>query len=94
MKVVIYPRAAKTIDKIAAFVESKNTPGNGDRYALRFKAAIENIAQPDVQYALCRNIFLLKKNYSCAFYNDWVIAFKIAGDTFKVYRIVHGSTLA
>lgn len=93
MKIVIYPKASKTIDKIAAFVESKNTPGSGDRYALRFKAAIEKIAQPDVQYALCRNAFLAKSSYSCSYYNDWVIAFKLDKDVLKVYRIIHSSVL-
>ena len=94
MKIAIYPKASRIIDEIAAFVESKNTPGSGQRHALKFKAAIEKLAQPNVQYALCRNVYLAKKNYSCSFYNDWVIAFKIDKDILKVYRIIHSSVLA
>jgi hypothetical protein len=56
LTVKIYPRAIKVIDNIAAFVESKNTPGSGKRFANKFKTAIKKFAQPNVKYALCNNL--------------------------------------
>jgi len=42
------------IDAIAYFVESKNTPGSGARYALKFKAAIKKLALPNIHVAIIR----------------------------------------
>jgi len=83
----------QVIDAIADFVESKNTPGSGARYALKFKSAIEKIALPDVQYPICNHPVLAAYQYSCSHFNDWVIAFRIENETLTVYEIIHGSLL-
>jgi len=49
LTVKITPRALHVIDGIADFVESKNTKGSGDRYALKFKSAIKKLARPNVK---------------------------------------------
>lgn len=83
----------RAIDDIADFVESKNTKGSGARYALKFKSAIEKIAQPGLQYALCDHPVLAAYKYSCRNFNDWVIAFRIENNVLIVYEIIHGSLL-
>lgn len=83
----------RVIDAIAAFVESKNTRGSGARYALKFKAAIEQLALPNVQYSLCNHHILAAYKYSCSHFNDWVIVFKVENEELTVYEIIHGSLL-
>jgi hypothetical protein len=92
LDIVFTPVAAKS--GIADFVESKNTPGSGKRYALKFQKAIKGFAQPNVQYAYCRHVALARLKYCCRRYNDWIVAFKIEDDTLTVYQIVHGSVLS
>ena len=83
----------QVIDSIADFVESKNTMGNGSRYALKFKSAIEKLALPNLQYSLCNHIALAAYKYSCSHFNDWIIAFRIENNELTVYEIIHSSLL-
>ena len=94
MKVTFTTKATNRLYAIAAFVESKNTQGSGARYAEKFRKAVERMAQPDVQYALCNHPSLALLKFNCGHYNDWVIAFKIRKDTLVVYQIIRGSLLA
>jgi hypothetical protein len=87
------PKAMQVIAGVADFVESKNTPGSGSRYALKFKSAIEKLAIPNVKHTLCHHPVLAAFNYSCSHFNDWVIAFRISDDELTVYEIMHGSLL-
>lgn len=93
MKIAFKPAAAKALYAIADFVESKNTPGSGKRYALKFRKAVEQFAQPNVKYTLCNDKLLALLGYSCRNYNDWIIAFKIENNRFVIYEIILGSTL-
>jgi hypothetical protein len=93
LKISITPKALNVIDSIADFVESKNTKGSGNRFALKFKSAIERLAMPNVQYALCAHHILAMFGYSCSHFNDWVIVFKINNDELIVFEIIHGSLL-
>jgi len=93
IKLKILPKAMQVIDAIADFVESKNTKGSGARYALKFKAAIEKLALPNLQYSFCNHPILAAYRYSCSHFNDWVIVFKIENKELTVYEIIHGSLL-
>ena len=81
------------INSIADFVESKNTPGSGARFARKFMSAIEKFAKPNVQYALCNYRAFAAFGYSCRMVNDWVVGFKIVDHELIVYEIIHGSLL-
>ncbi|RYY33032.1 MAG: hypothetical protein EOP46_17460 [Sphingobacteriaceae bacterium] len=94
MKLFIKPKALKVINAAGSFVESKNTPGGGARFILKFIAAIEKVALPDVEYALCNHHLLASKAYSCTHFNKWVIAFKIGKSALTVYEIIPASILA
>ena len=93
MELQINPRALSVLNNIAAFVESKNTTGSGERFVLKFIKEIERIAKPNLQYALCNNAVLARLQYSCRYLNDWVIVFKVKNNVFRVYDIIPGSTL-
>lgn len=93
MVVKITPKALSVIDAVADFVESKNTKGSGARFAFKFKAAIEKLAVPDIQYSICTHPVLAAYKYSCSHFNDWVIVFKIQENELIVYEIIHGSLL-
>jgi plasmid stabilization system protein ParE len=93
VKITISRRALNVIDSIADFVESKNTPGSGARYALKFKTAIEKLAIPNVEYGLCAHPLLAAYKFSCSYFNDWVIAFRIQDGELVVHDIIHGSLL-
>ncbi len=93
MVVKITPKALRVIDAVADFVESKNTSGSGARFALKFKLAIESLALPNVDYALCNHHVLASLKYSCSHFNDWVIAFRITDTELVVYEIIHSSLL-
>ena len=93
MEVVITPRALNVINEVAGYVESVNTPGSGTRFAVKFKKRIEKLAMPNTTYALCSHHVLAAYKYSCSYYKDWVIAFRINGDKLTVYNIIHGSLL-
>lgn len=93
MTIFITPEASNVIDAIADFVEAQNTPGSGKRFALKFINAIERLAIPKVQYGLCAHHVLASLHYSCSYFNDWVIAFRINNDELIVHEIIHGSLL-
>lgn len=93
MKISITPEASNVIDAIADFVETQNTPGSGKRFALKFINAIERLAISNVQYGLCAHHVLALLHYSCSYFNDWVIVFRINNDELIVHEIIHGSLL-
>ena len=85
LTVKITPRALHVIDSIADFVDSKNTKGSGNRFALKFKSAIKKLGRPNVKYTLCNHPILAAFGYSCCHFNDWVIAFKIGKNEIVVH---------
>ena len=93
MKIVYKTAALKTIDSAAAFVESKNTEGSGDRWVEKFAEEISSLAKSTAQFPLCKAPQLAKWNYRCFTYKNWVIAFKISDKKFEVCRIIWGSNL-
>ena len=94
LKVDILPKALEVIEAVADFVEEKNTQGSGKRFFENFLSAIEKLAIPNVEYAICHHHTLAFHKYSCSHFNDWVIAFKIDSNALTVYEIVYGANLA
>lgn len=94
MRIEYKPNALQTIFHLGAFVESNNTEGSGSRFIDKFFNHIEKYALPNVQYGLCVHLPFRSRGYSCVFYNDWVIAFKIEQQVFVVYEIALGSLFA
>ncbi len=93
MQVFFTLKAQNALTAIVDFVESKNSPGSGIRFALKLESKINEYALENIKYALCSNYILAKLGYSCFSYHKWVIAFKIVNNQFIVYRIVWGPIL-
>ncbi len=91
MEVLYKQNALDTLYEIANFVESKNTKGSGYRFIEKVFEFIADYSNPNVQYQLCKYSKFRQKNYSCIFFHDWVIAFKIENKTFIVYEIALGT---
>ena len=91
---VFYGEEARIIlYEISDFVDSINIEGAGYRWTAKFEAWLEGYAKSNVTYSLCRDEYLASLNLSCINFNDWIIAFKIEGDLFVVYKIIRGSIL-
>jgi len=93
MEVFYTKRAIQAIDVIVDFVESKNTLGSGNRFALKFEESIKEYAINNTAYAKCKHLALQKLGYSCISISKWVVAFKIKNNQFIVYRIIWGALL-
>jgi hypothetical protein len=93
LEIEIRAKALKTLDEVANYLDSINTFGAGGRWLDRFFTRIEKYAKPEVSYALCSNMRLAKRRFSCITFNNWVIAFKIIKSRFVIYEIIHGSLL-
>ncbi len=63
MKVIIEPLAQETITEIAEFVDGINTPGAGERWVDKILDFIAAYAKPNVQYSVCANKVLAKKDF-------------------------------
>lgn len=90
---LIKKRAWNAISRTAAWVESKNTAGSGQRWADRIYNEIETNAFSKTLFAICNNASLARFGYRCFHVNDWVVAHKVVRNTFIVYRFIHGSRL-
>lgn len=93
MEIAIKAKALRTLDEVANYIDSLNTSDSGSRWLDKFFTRMQSYAKPNVSYALCSNIRLAKRKFSCITYNNWVVAFKIVKDRFVIYEIIHGSLL-
>lgn len=93
MEIAIKAKALRTLDEVAEYIDSLNTPNAGARWLDKFFIRMQSYAIPDVSYALCKNNRLAKRKLSCITYNNWVVAFKIVKDRFVIYEIMHGSII-
>ncbi|MCW3125342.1 MAG: hypothetical protein JWO03_1000 [Bacteroidetes bacterium] len=94
MNVLFSDIASEKMLDIAEFIDNINSPGAGDRWIEKFVDYIAEYARLNhVQWPLCRNKNLEAKSYSCLIYKNWVIAFKIEENEFRVYDLIYGSLL-
>lgn len=94
MNLVIRKNAANAISDTAAWVNTINTDGAGDRWFARIIESLQQAAQSGVQHAICQHEAFARREYRCFTYKEkWVIVYKIKGDDFIVYRFVLGSKL-
>jgi hypothetical protein len=94
MKVVFELEAELQLYDLADMVDDLNIRGAGERWINRFLDFVEDYAKPNVTYALCHNLQLAAKRYSCITFRDkWVIAFKITKEEMRIYEIMYGGLL-
>jgi hypothetical protein len=94
MKLVITKSAANHIEEAKEWVEGKNTEGAGQRWYDKILLDLQQRAKSGVKHAICKNEKLARRQFRCFTYNDrWVVAYKIDGDKFVVYRFILGAKL-
>ncbi len=93
MRVLLKRQPQIAIASIASYIETKNTPGSGERFIVKFRKFIQESAKEKVKYALCNYAVLASFNYSCLIFNKWVIAFSIEKNVMTIHTIIHGSLL-
>ena len=93
MNIVVKKRAYNTLTKVASYIENQNTEGSGLRWLDKVYGRITDVADSKAILAICHNESLTKFQYRCFTFNDWVIAHKVTGNKFIIYRFVHGSRL-
>jgi len=93
MTVKFLPEAENVLLEIALWVEERNTPGSGLRFASRFIDKVSAYAVPNATYAICGNSSLAALGLRCISIDDWVVAFHQSEGEFTVRYILHGSLL-
>jgi len=95
MNLAFRKRALNTIARIANWVEAQNTKGAGDRWVRKIRLELTSVAASNVNHAICKDPKLARFRYRCFTHNDkWVVAYKIKGNQFIVYRFIYGPWLA
>jgi len=77
MKITIKAEAAATINELVKFIDSKNTPGSGKRFALKFLNKIVDSLKNHEVHSLCKFPEFAEKGWKCFLINDWVVAFEV-----------------
>jgi hypothetical protein len=92
---VVKPRAEKSMNRVAEFVELINLPHSGDKWFNHAMDFLEELASSSVkQFPLCHHPKLAAKNYSCRTYKKkWVVVFKYNETNLTVHRFVLGAKL-
>ena len=95
MNLVVRKRARNSLIKVADWVEEQNTPGAGRRWLEAAISEFSRLTVANVNHAICKDPKLAKFRYRCFTHNDkWVVAYKIKGNQFIVYRFIYGPWLA
>ena len=94
MRLEVRDSASRSIAKTGNWVEKKNTEGSGERWIRKVYETLEEQTKLGVKYNLCRNENFARRGYRCFVYNDeWIVAYKINGDSFIVHKFVWGGYL-
>jgi|LakMenEpi03Aug12_release.lakeMendotaPanAssembly.Ray.scaffolds.fasta_scaffold2362234_1 hypothetical protein len=93
MKIVISSEAVLVIKELAKFVEIKNTPGSGKRFASKFLKLIKSKLLKFDQYGLCKYPEFQDKKWRCLIFKDWIVVYAKNQYQIEIKLIVHGSLL-
>jgi hypothetical protein len=94
MNIILNKRASNVIRKVAKWIDKKNTEGAGDRWFDNLEKELNYLATIKVKHAICKDPTLSKYEYRCFSHKDkWIVAYKIVGDEFVIYRFIYGPWL-
>ncbi len=94
MNLVMRKRALNALAKVADWIDNKNTVGAGNRWVKDTYEELSHLASIKVKHAICKDPSLAKYEYRCFTHKDkWVVAYKIKGQKFIVYRFIYGPWL-
>lgn len=86
--------AFESLAKLVNFIETANTGGAGMRWLNRYESFLEKKLLNAHRTKLCNNITLQKLNLHCIYFNDWLIAFSIHGDSMLIETLWHKSRIS
>jgi hypothetical protein len=94
MKVEVKKRANNSFTKLLHWIETQNTTHAAQKWSDEFYDYLEHLASIKVNYTICKDPKLAKYQYRCFTYKDkWIVAYKVIGDKFIVYRFLYGPWL-
>ncbi len=93
MKIVISSEAVLVIKELAKFVEIKNTPGSGKRFASKFLKLIKSKLLKFNQHRLCKYPEFQDKQWRCLIFKDWIVVYATNQYQIEIKLIINGSLL-
>ena len=93
MEIKYSAKALVTLVKLINFIEKKNTPGAGLRWAEKYNTFIREKFDRADSIKLCNNKAFYVRQLRCIYYNDWVIAFEYNKDVIVIKALMHRSKI-
>lgn len=76
------------------FIEENNTANAGLRWLSKFDDFLEQRLVRPYEIKLCNNNSFKKLELRCVYFNDWIVAFSIDGDTILIEVLLHKSRIS
>ncbi|MFP4060055.1 MAG: type II toxin-antitoxin system RelE/ParE family toxin [Bacteroidales bacterium] len=94
MKVVIKPRAQKSIEKIANYISKKGYPETAIKFVDRLEEFINALPSFPEKHQISRHKAFAKKSFrQVPFAKNYVIIYKEVDNVLYVYNVIHASRI-
>jgi uncharacterized Fe-S radical SAM superfamily protein PflX len=85
--------AFSSLIQIVNYIESTNTKGAGMRWLNRYELFLKKKLHKPESIKLCHNLTFSNLKLRCVFFNDWVIAFSVKGNSILIEALLHKSRI-
>ncbi len=90
MKVIIRPRAERSIRAVAAYIRSKGYPDTAARFLNRMETFAMTLADFPDKYPVCRFPHLAKRGFHCeVFERDHIFVYRREGDAVIIHNVLN-----
>lgn len=90
MKVIINPKAEKSIAAIAEYIREKGYPETAESYLDRMKEFAHSLTVFPEKYALCRQKRFSFRSFRCAvFESNYIFVYKAVREKLIIYNVIH-----
>lgn len=94
MKVIIRPKAEKSIASIGAYISEKGYPETAEQYVDRINQFAVNLTLFPDKYPFCRIAKFAKRNLHCAvFEQTYIFIYKVVREQLVIYNVIHSKRL-
>jgi toxin ParE1/3/4 len=94
MKVIIKPKAEKSIASIGAYISEEGYPETAEDYLDRMKEFVKSLVSFPDKYPICRQNKFAKRNLHCAvFESTYTFIYKVVKSQLIIYIVIHGKRL-
>ena len=94
MQINYTANAFGTLIQLVNYIESENTKGAGLRWLSRYELFLQKTLLLPQQIRHCNNHTFKQLNLGCIYFNDWIIAFSVEGDSVLIEALLHRSRLS